>query len=93
MRALRGLAGQILQKRRGILGLCRTYTSSRTRRRVGVSRRSTNTQNTPCEALERAFPRRVFRYGLREGSGGAGYWPGGEGVERGLSSLRAALFL
>jgi N-methylhydantoinase B len=47
----------------------------------------TNTQNTPVEALERAFPLRVLRYRLRQGSGGAGYSPGGEGIERDLQVL------
>ena len=32
----------------------------------------TNTKNTPTEALERAYPLRVLRYRIREGSGGAG---------------------
>ncbi len=47
----------------------------------------TNTRNTPCEALERSFPLRVLRYRLRRGSGGAGYSPGGEGIERDLQVL------
>ena len=38
----------------------------------GVHTGMTNTQNTPIEALERAFPMRVRRYRLRRGSGGAG---------------------
>jgi N-methylhydantoinase B/oxoprolinase/acetone carboxylase alpha subunit len=29
----------------------------------------TNTENTPIEALERAFPMRVLRYRLRAGAG------------------------
>src|SRR3546814_12209662 len=47
----------------------------------------TNTRNTPIEALERAFPLRVLRYRLRQGSGGAGWAPGGEGIERDLQVL------
>ena len=47
----------------------------------------TNTQNTPAEALERAFPMRVLCYRLRQGSGGAGHSPGGEGIERDLQLL------
>jgi N-methylhydantoinase B/oxoprolinase/acetone carboxylase alpha subunit len=47
----------------------------------------TNTKNTPIEALERAFPMRVLRYTLRRGSGGAGFSPGGEGIERDLLML------
>ena len=41
-----------------------------------------NTLNTPVEALERDYPLRVERYGLRRGSGGAGRHPGGDGVVR-----------
>jgi len=47
----------------------------------------TNTRNTPIEALERAFPLRVLRYRLREGSGGAGRFSGGEGIERDVEAL------
>ena len=53
----------------------------------GVHTAMTNTQNTPIEALERAFPLRVRRYALRRGSGGAGVAPGGEGIERDLEVL------
>jgi len=53
----------------------------------GVHTAMTNTQNTPIEALERAFPLRVRRYRLRRGSGGAGRHPGGEGIERDLEPL------
>ena len=42
----------------------------------------TNTLNTPVESLEQEFPFRVLEYGLREGSGGAGRHPGGEGIRR-----------
>jgi N-methylhydantoinase B/oxoprolinase/acetone carboxylase alpha subunit len=58
--------------------------------RVGMSglhTAMTNTQNTPIEALERAFPLRVLRYRLRMGSGGAGRFPGGDGIERDLEVL------
>ena len=48
----------------------------------GVHTGMTNTQNTPIEAFERAFPMRVRRYRLRRGSGGAGRCPGGDGIER-----------
>ncbi len=47
----------------------------------------TNSKNTPIEALERAYPLRVLRYRLRQGSGGAGLAPGGEGIERDLQVL------
>jgi N-methylhydantoinase B/oxoprolinase/acetone carboxylase alpha subunit len=53
----------------------------------GVHTGMTNTRNTPIEALERTFPLRVVRYRLRRGSGGAGRWPGGEGIERDLQVL------
>ncbi len=53
----------------------------------GVHTAMTNTRNTPVEALERAYPMRVLRYGLRRGSGGAGTHPGGEGIERDLQVL------
>jgi N-methylhydantoinase B/oxoprolinase/acetone carboxylase alpha subunit len=56
----------------------------------GVHTAMTNTKNTPVEALERAFPMRVLRYRLRRGSGGAGAWPGGDGVERDLLLLEDA---
>ncbi|HET9443011.1 MAG TPA: hydantoinase B/oxoprolinase family protein, partial [Acidimicrobiales bacterium] len=56
----------------------------------GVQTGMTNTQNTPVEALERSYGMRVRRYRLREGSGGAGKWPGGDGVERELEVLEPA---
>ena len=56
----------------------------------GIHTCMTNTMNTPIEALERAFPLRVLRYRLRQGSGGAGWAPGGEGIERDLQVLADA---
>jgi N-methylhydantoinase B/oxoprolinase/acetone carboxylase alpha subunit len=53
----------------------------------GVHTGMTNTKNTPVEALERAYPLRVRALRLRRGSGGAGRWPGGEGVERDVEVL------
>jgi N-methylhydantoinase B/oxoprolinase/acetone carboxylase alpha subunit len=53
----------------------------------GVHTAMTNTRNTPIEALERAFPMRVLRYRLRQGSGGEGRFRGGEGIERDLLFL------
>lgn len=50
----------------------------------------TNTKNTPIEALERAFPMRVLRYRLREGSGGDGQHRGGDGIERDVELLEDA---
>jgi N-methylhydantoinase B len=42
---------------------------------------------TPVEALELSYPLRVARWGLREGSGGAGAHRGGDGVVRELIVL------
>ncbi len=42
----------------------------------------TNTLNTPVEALEYALPLRVLEYSLRDDSGGAGRYPGGDGIRR-----------
>jgi N-methylhydantoinase B len=47
----------------------------------------TNTLNTPVEALEYAYPLRVRRYAVRGGSGGAGKWRGGDGIQRDLEAL------
>jgi N-methylhydantoinase B/oxoprolinase/acetone carboxylase alpha subunit len=41
-----------------------------------------NTRNTPIEAIEHYLPVRIRSYGLRQGSGGAGRYPGGEGIVR-----------
>jgi N-methylhydantoinase B len=41
-----------------------------------------NALNTPVEALELAYPLRVERYAVREGSGGIGRFQGGDGVVR-----------
>ncbi len=42
----------------------------------------TNTLNTPVEALEYSYPFRVLTYGLRDESGGAGKYRGGDGIVR-----------
>ncbi|MCK6580221.1 MAG: hydantoinase B/oxoprolinase family protein [Anaerolineae bacterium] len=42
----------------------------------------TNTLNTPVEALEAAYPIRVWAYALRDDSGGAGRHRGGDGIRR-----------
>ncbi|MDX1393115.1 MAG: hydantoinase B/oxoprolinase family protein [Gemmatimonadota bacterium] len=47
----------------------------------------TNSLNTPIEALEHAYPYRVRRYAVRRGTGGAGRYRGGDGVERDLELL------
>jgi N-methylhydantoinase B/oxoprolinase/acetone carboxylase alpha subunit len=56
--------------RRGLAGLS------------GVHTHMSNTRNTPVEAIENYLPVRIRRYGLRSGSGGAGAFPGGEGLIR-----------
>lgn len=48
----------------------------------GVHTGMTNTRNTPAEAIELAYPLRVWRYELRTDSGGAGLHRGGEGLVR-----------
>jgi len=48
----------------------------------------TNTGITDVEVLEHRFPVRVERFAVRTGSGGAGRWPGGDGVVRELTFLR-----
>jgi N-methylhydantoinase B len=53
----------------------------------GVHVTMSNTLNTPVEALELAYPLRVERYALRNGSGGAGRHEGGNGVVRELRAL------
>lgn len=53
----------------------------------GVHSHMTNTLNTPVEALEYAYPLRVLRYEIREGSGGGGKYAGGNGIIRELESL------
>jgi N-methylhydantoinase B/oxoprolinase/acetone carboxylase alpha subunit len=48
----------------------------------GVHTHMSNTRNTPIEALEHHLPLRIRTYSLRHGSGGAGQYPGGEGLIR-----------
>jgi N-methylhydantoinase B/oxoprolinase/acetone carboxylase alpha subunit len=55
----------------------------------GVHTAMTNTQDTPVEALERAYGMRVRRYGLRTDSGGAGLAAGGDGIEREIEMLES----
>ena len=56
----------------------------------GVHTGMTNTQNTPVEAAELAYPLRIWHYELRRGSGGAGRHPGGDGLIREIEVLTAA---
>jgi 5-oxoprolinase (ATP-hydrolysing) len=48
----------------------------------GVHTHMTNTRITDAEVLEARHPVRLRRFGLRRGSGGAGRWRGGDGLER-----------
>jgi N-methylhydantoinase B/oxoprolinase/acetone carboxylase alpha subunit len=48
----------------------------------GVHTHMSNTRNTPVEAIENYLPVRIRQYRLRSGSGGAGAFPGGEGLIR-----------
>ena len=56
----------------------------------GVHTHMTNSLNTPAEALEYAYPLRVTRYSLRQGSGGRGKFRGGDGIVRELELLSDA---
>jgi N-methylhydantoinase B len=47
----------------------------------------TNSLNTPVEALEHAYPFRVGCYKVRRGTGGAGKFRGGDGIQRDLQLL------
>ena len=51
----------------------------------------TNTKNTPAEAMELAYPLRVWRNEVRHGSGGAGLHPGGDGMIREIEALEPAV--
>lgn len=55
-----------------------------------VQTHMTNTLNTPIESLEQHYPLRVWRYAVRRGSGGAGRYPGGDGLVRELEFLAPA---
>ncbi|MGB5259026.1 MAG: hydantoinase B/oxoprolinase family protein [Gammaproteobacteria bacterium] len=50
----------------------------------------TNTLNTPIEVLELEYPLRIHRYGVRDGSGGAGWHAGGDGLVRDYEFLAPA---
>lgn len=53
----------------------------------GIQTHMTNTSNTPVEAMETVYPLRVHRFELRDGSGGAGEHPGGDGVVKEIEFL------
>ena len=52
-----------------------------------VQSHMTNTRMTDPEILEKRFPVRLESFSIRRGSGGAGKWRGGNGVERRLRFL------
>ncbi|MGI9626752.1 MAG: hydantoinase B/oxoprolinase family protein [Longimicrobiales bacterium] len=56
----------------------------------GVHCHMSNSLNTPVEALEHSYPFRVTHYGIRKGSGGAGRYPGGDGLRRDIRLLTDA---
>ena len=56
----------------------------------GVHSHMTNTMNTPVEALEAGYPLMVETFRLRNGSGGRGKHPGGEGIRRDIRILQAS---
>jgi N-methylhydantoinase B/oxoprolinase/acetone carboxylase alpha subunit len=64
--------------RRGLAGLS------------GVHTHMSNTRNTPVEAIEHYLPVRIRQYRLRRGSGGAGQFPGGDGIVREYELLTSA---
>jgi N-methylhydantoinase B/oxoprolinase/acetone carboxylase alpha subunit len=53
----------------------------------GVHTHMSNTRNTPVEAIEQYLPVRIRQYRLRQGSGGAGAFPGGDGLVREYEAL------
>jgi len=53
----------------------------------GVHTHMTNSLNTPAEALEYAYPLRIRRYSLRQGTGGNGKHRGGDGIVREIEVL------
>ena len=54
-----------------------------------VQTHMTNSRLTDVEVLESRFPVLVEQFGIRAGSGGAGRWPGGDGVVRRIRALTA----
>ncbi len=57
--------------------------------RSAVHQHMTNTRITDPEELELRYPVRLWRFAIRRGSGGAGQWPGGDGIIRELEFLQA----
>ncbi|GAB3640818.1 hydantoinase B/oxoprolinase family protein [Spirosoma arcticum] len=55
--------------------------------RSAVHQHMTNTKLTDPEELERRYPVRLHQFAIREGSGGAGHWRGGDGIVREIEFL------
>jgi 5-oxoprolinase (ATP-hydrolysing) len=55
----------------------------------GVHSHMTNTRITDLEVLERRYPVIIHAFSLRKGSGGAGQWPGGDGLVRAMEFREA----
>lgn len=53
----------------------------------GIQTHMTNTANTPVEAMERSLPVRIWRFELRDGSGGDGDHKGGDGVVKDIEAV------
>ncbi|MFW9803297.1 MAG: hydantoinase B/oxoprolinase family protein, partial [Candidatus Thorarchaeota archaeon] len=53
----------------------------------GIHTHMTNTLNTPIESLEDSYPLRIWRYIIRQRTGGAGKWHGGNGIVREIELL------
>lgn len=53
----------------------------------GVHDHMSNTLNTPIEVMESAYPVRIRTYRLRPQTGGAGQFPGGNGLQRDIQFL------
>ena len=49
----------------------------------------TNTAITDPEVIERRYPVRLHRFEIRQGSGGKGKWPGGDGIVREFEFLES----
>ena len=58
------------------------------RGRSGVHQHMTNTRMTDPEEFELRYPVRLFRFGIRQHSGGKGVWPGGNGIIREIEFLQ-----
>ena len=60
--------------------------------RSAVQSHMTNTLNTPVEVVEMKYPLRIHRYAVRRGSGGQGWFAGGDGIVREYEFLQPTVF-